>query len=100
MGPPRNKSTYLPTQRQYWLVAGGLSWVTKPQNLIEPLKMVSPKTLKADWGLRMSTDISVQWHMQWNVCFAYFCEILASYDWNNLWEWAIALHGRLFVPPG
>jgi len=46
--------------------------------------MVSPKTLKADWGLRMSTDISVQWHMQNEmVCFAYFCEILASYDWTT-----------------
>jgi len=45
-------------------------------------------------GLNTHDNIIFNKHMQNEmVCFAYFCEILASYDWNNLWEWTIALHG-------
>jgi len=70
-GPPRNKSTYLPTQRQ--LLAGGWcsGWVTKATEPIEPLKNGITKDPEGWLRLRMSTNI--QWHMQNEmVCFHIF----------------------------
>jgi hypothetical protein len=40
-----------------WLVAGDLIDSSKPQKLIEPLEMVSPRVIEVARGFRMSADI-------------------------------------------
>jgi len=48
-----------PSKYDLWLVAGDLIHSSRPQKVIEPLEMVSPRVIKVARSFRMSADIPV-----------------------------------------
>ena len=62
-GPPcRPPSAFgnPPSKYSLWLVAGDSIDSSRPQKVIEPLEIVSPRVIEAAQSFRMSADIPVE----------------------------------------